>query len=254
MAKKKPTFILIPGMHGSDKFFVRQIEELSRFGKVLTVTFLQSGKQTLESLGRRVIEKSDSVKGPLVLVGHSTGAAVALSVLPALEKRALGVVLINSGTSVQLLSGGAKSLAKVMRILPKSAFKAFSSISSPLQNNFLCVNKAALKTRNRISGNVPPAVMAERLEALASYTPDWDKIESLNAEVLIVASLLDFIAPSFFEAIRLRSKLASSKIYIEFMHGHDCLIEKGFKISDAASYHHFLPQVFDASADDSIYT
>ena len=240
----KATFILVPAMHGTDKLFIRQIEELGPYGKVLTVTFPQRGQQSFANLCKALVKKAESVRGKIVLVGHSTGAAVILSALPELASRVLGVILINSGTAVRYQRVMAKGLAKVIDAMPDRLYRPLSELVFPFSNNHLMVNRSSLRTLRKVTKSMSPQVMAGRLQSLANFNPHDLDFSKYKGEVLVVASMFDLLVPSFLEAFTLKKMFSNAKVYFQFLNGHDCIIESGFELMSAIEYHEFLPNIF----------
>jgi pimeloyl-ACP methyl ester carboxylesterase len=251
VAKATTTFILVPAIHGTDKLFIRQIEELEDFGRVLTVAYPHRGPQTMEAFKDLVLEKANSVNGSIVLIGHSTGAAVVLFCLKELAHRIPGIVLINSGTGVRYTRPLVQGLAKVVDFLPPALYKPIAGAVVPLTNNYIKVNRRSFRTLRSVTRGLPPRVLAQRLKALASYRPEEEDFSYFHGEILIVASLLDMLVPSFFEAFSLKRQFPGARAYFQFLNGHDCIIESGFRLLDAVSYHNFLQDVFGDRASSS---
>ena len=240
----KATFVLVPAMHGTDKLFIRQIEELGPYGKVATVNFPQRGPQSLENLCKVLLKKVESIRGKVILVGHSTGAAVILKALPEISSRVLGVILINSATAIRYRKFVAKGIAKVLETMPTGLYRPLTDLFLPLSNNQLMVNRTSLRTLKKVTKSVSPQVIAERIKAIADFEPGKMDFSKYKGEVLVVASLFDLLVPSFFEAFSLRKLFPNAKVYFQFLNGHDCIIESGFELMSAIEYHEFIPAVF----------
>uniref|UniRef100_A0A8R7QXE3 Serine aminopeptidase S33 domain-containing protein n=1 Tax=Triticum urartu TaxID=4572 RepID=A0A8R7QXE3_TRIUA len=193
-------------------------------------------------------EHSASPTKPIYILGNSFGGCIALAVAARNPGTDLVLVLVNPATSFE-----------------RSRIKTLLSVFSPLSDR-VCIAAAALLNYNthnevnmalsimksgrhplealsRLTSNMSSSLKhSKMLDKLPKDTLKWkiklikqaasyanSHIESVTAEVLLLASCADRLLPSKSEANRLQKKLPKCRVFFFEKHGHSLLLVSFFK-------------------------
>ncbi|KAM3244924.1 hypothetical protein ACQJBY_056322 [Aegilops geniculata] len=195
-------------------------------------------------------EHSASPTKPIYILGNSFGGCIALAVAARNPGTDLVLVLVNPATSFE-----------------RSRIKTLLSVFSPLSDR-ACIAAAALLNYNihnevnmalsimksgrhplealsRLTSNMSSSLKHSKLlDKLPKDTLKWKiklikqaasyancHIQSVTAEVLLLASCADRLLPSKSEANRLQKKLPKCRVFFFEKHGHSLLLEHGVHVS-----------------------
>ncbi|WP_052003550.1 alpha/beta hydrolase [Microvirga sp. BSC39] len=89
---ERPTILLLPGLLCDASVWTAQVEALRPHAHVLVADFSQH--DSLEAMGRSALAM---VEGPIIAVGHSMGARVAMEMVHLAPKRIVKLALIDTG-------------------------------------------------------------------------------------------------------------------------------------------------------------
>ncbi|RCV25433.1 hypothetical protein SEVIR_5G166300v4 [Setaria viridis] len=202
----------------------------------------------VEDVVRR--EHATSPNKPIYLLGNSFGGCLALAVAARNPHIDLILVLVNPATSYekssiqQLLSffslfsdQACMAITALLNYnIDNEAHMAVSSMINgkhPLEElNRLTSNMSSFLKHSNILDKIPKDTMKWKMKLIkraASYANY--RLQSVQAEVLLLASCADKLLPSKAEADRLQKLLPKCTIYFFDKHGHSLLLEYGVHVA-----------------------
>ncbi|XP_037458710.1 acyltransferase-like protein At1g54570, chloroplastic [Triticum dicoccoides] len=250
-----PLMLYLPGVDGMGMGLCMHHKALGRIFELRCLHIPFHDRTPFEELVTMVedvvrAEHSTSPNKPIYLLGNSFGGCLALAVAARNPRIDLILVLVNPATSFE-----------------RSEIKKLLSVFSPLSNN-ACIAITALLNYNidnevnmalsrmqsgqhplealiRLTSNMSTSLKHTNiLDKLPKDTLKWKlklmkraaqyancRLQSVTAEVLLLASCDDNLLPSKYEAYRLQNKIPKSKIFFFEKHGHSLLLEHGVHVS-----------------------
>ncbi|XBI06860.1 hypothetical protein VPH35_134836 [Triticum aestivum] len=250
-----PLMLYLPGVDGMGMGLCMHHKALGRIFELRCLHIPFHDRTPFEELVTMVedvvrAEHSTSPNKPMYLLGNSFGGCLALAVAARNPRIDLILVLVNPATSFE-----------------RSEIKKLLSVFSPLSNN-ACIAITALLNYNidnevnmalsrmqsgkhplealiRLTNNMSSSLKHTNvLDKLPEDTLQWKmklmkraaqyancRLQSVTAEVLLLASCDDNLLPSKSEAYRLQNKIPKSKIFFFEKHGHSLLLEHGVHVS-----------------------
>ena len=91
-ANERPTILLLPGLLCDASVWAAQVEALRPHADVLVADFSQH--DSLEAMARSALAMMD---GPIIAIGHSMGARVAMEMVHLAPERIVKLALIDTG-------------------------------------------------------------------------------------------------------------------------------------------------------------
>ncbi|WVZ52983.1 hypothetical protein U9M48_003978 [Paspalum notatum var. saurae] len=160
-------------------------------------------------------EHATSPNKPIYLLGNSFGGCLALAVAARNPHIDLILVLVNPDNEVHM------------------AVSSMINGKHPLEAlNRLTNNMSSFLKHSNILDKIPEDTLKWKMKLIkraASYANY--RLQSVQAEVLLLASCADKLLPSKGEADRLQKSLPKCKVYFFEKHGHSLLLEYGVHVS-----------------------
>ncbi|KAL6627861.1 hypothetical protein ACP70R_031587 [Stipagrostis hirtigluma subsp. patula] len=195
-------------------------------------------------------EHATSPKRPIYLLGNSFGGCLALAVAARNPRIDLILVLVNPATSFER-----SDIQRLLSVVSPFSDQACMAITALLNYNIdnevsmavtsMIDGKHPLQALSRLTNNMSCFLKHSKiLDKIPEDTLRWKmklikraasyanyRLQSVQAEVLLLVSCADRLLPSKSEANRLQKFLPKCKVYFFANHGHSLLLEYGVHVS-----------------------
>ncbi|XP_051209781.1 phytyl ester synthase 1, chloroplastic-like [Lolium perenne] len=250
-----PLMLYLPGVDGMGMGLCMHHKALGRIFELRCMHIPFHDRTPFEELVTMVedvvrAEHSISPNKPIYLLGNSFGGCLALAVAARHPRINLILVLVNPATSYE--RSDIKTLLSVFSPLSDRACIAITALLNYNIDNEVNMalsrmksGKHPLEALSRLTNNLSSSLKHSNiLDKLPEDTLRWKmnlikraasyancRVQSVTAEVLLLASGADRLLPSKSEADRLQKKLPKCKVFFFENHGHSLLLEHGVHVS-----------------------
>lgn len=225
----RPPVVLIHGAGGTHLNWPAQVRRLAG-QRVIALDLPGHGKsegvghQSIEAYTRVVLQFMKAARLlPAVVVGHSMGGAIALSIALARPKRILGLGLIGSGAK--------------LRVVPALLEMASNPASFVAATNEVAEHSYSPSTDPHIKelgaqrlAEARPSVLAGDLLACDSFDV-MERVKKIKAPTLIVCGQDDLMTPPN-RSEYLRDQIDGAELHIVEQAGHMVMIERPDVVAD----------------------
>jgi len=238
----KPLMVMLPGLDGTSKLFVSQVQPLSRYFDVRCLAIPEANRQDWPELARAVVGLIKDVRGdrPVYLCGESFGACLALQVALLAPSLLDHLVLINTASALRHYAW-IRWATQYTSYVPDWLYRVSGAIALPLLANFDRIDGdkrvLLLKTVRPISQEC----VAWRIDMLHRFEVTPRQLASLTLPTSLLASQRDRLFPSDREAQLLNQSLPNAQIYYLPESGHVCLLEDEVDLSACLKMLNALP-------------
>ncbi|XP_062178494.1 phytyl ester synthase 1, chloroplastic-like [Phragmites australis] len=250
-----PLMLYLPGVDGMGMGLFMHHKALGRIFELRCMHIPFHDRMPFEELVTMVEdavtkEHATSPNKPIYLLGNSFGGCLALSVAARNPHIDLILVLVNPATSFEN-----SDIQQLLSVFSPFSDHACMAITALLNYNIdnevdmavssMINGKHPLEAINRLTNNmssflkhsnilekIPEDILRWKMKLIkqaASYANY--RLQSVQAEVLLLISCADRLLPSKAEANRLQKLLPKCKIYFFENHGHSLLLEYGVHVS-----------------------
>nr|CAB3477166.1 unnamed protein product [Digitaria exilis] len=250
-----PLMLYLPGVDGMGTGLFMHHKALGRIFELRCMHVPFHDRTPFEDLVTMVEdvvrkEHATSPNRPIYLLGNSFGGCLALAVAARNPHIDLILVLVNPATSYE--KSGIQQLLSFFSLFSDQACMAITALL-----NYNIENEAYMAVSSIINGKHPLAALNRLTNNMSSFlkhsnildkipedTLKWKmklikraasyanyRLQSVQAEVLLLASCGDKLLPSKAEADRLQKLLPKCKIYFFDKHGHSLLLEYGVHVA-----------------------
>ncbi|KAJ1283781.1 hypothetical protein BS78_03G152900 [Paspalum vaginatum] len=250
-----PLMLYLPGVDGMGTGLFMHHKALGRIFELRCMHVPFHDRTPFEDLVTMVEdvvrkEHATSPNKPLYLLGNSFGGCLALAVAARNPHIDLILVLVNPATSYE--KSGIQQLLSFFSLFSDQACMAITALL-----NYNIDNEVHMAVSSMINGKHPLEALDRLTNNMSSFlkhsnildkipedTLKWKmklikraasyanyRLQSVQAEVLLLASCADKLLPSKAEADRLQKSLPKCKVYFFEKHGHSLLLEYGVHVS-----------------------
>jgi len=224
----KEPLVLVPGIDGTGLLFYKQVPLLERRFAV-TATRLRDGARVMDELvadlHRSVAGASD---GQVTLLGESFGGALALSYALAHPERVGRLVILNSfprfGSPARLWLG-----YHLLRATPWGMMRLLRQLNGRRMHSAQTDPQEIRRFLELMQSTTREGYLS-RLQILREYDIR-ERLSSITAPVLYLASDRDALVPSVDQARLMTSLTPRASLRILEGHGHSCLIAPDLDLS-----------------------
>ncbi|MFN9175991.1 MAG: alpha/beta fold hydrolase [Synechocystis sp.] len=243
-SRHRPTLLYLPGMDGTGQLFYRQQVGLSEHFNLLAlglgaVTLPRDWTAIAKQINLLLSQKKQDKA--LYLCGESFGGCLALAYASQFPSQITKLILINPATAF-----GRRPWLQLGIPLNRWLPELFQSVTTLTGLPFLAaIERLHPGDRRQLLNamrSLPPAIVAERLALLQSFSESDIDLSQIEKPSLIVASQRDRLLPSVEEAYRLQSKLTEAAVHILPHSGHACLLETELSLRAILAEKNWLPQ------------
>ncbi|KAG2588731.1 hypothetical protein PVAP13_5NG230700 [Panicum virgatum] len=250
-----PLMLYLPGVDGMGMGLFMHHKALGRIFELRCMHVPLHDRTPFEDLVTMVEdivrkEHATSPNKPIYLLGNSFGGCLALAVASRNPHIDLILVLVNPATSYE--KSGIQQLLSFFSLFSGQACMAITALL-----NYNIDNEVHMAVSSMINGKHPLAALNRLTSNMSSFlkhsnildkipedTLKWKmklikraasyanyRLQSVQAEVLLLASCGDKLLPSKAEADRLQNLLPKCKVYFFDKHGHSLLLEYGVHVA-----------------------
>jgi 3-oxoadipate enol-lactonase len=214
-----PFLLYLPGLDGTGELFFRQIPELARDFTVITFSLRTEGSFTYEDLiGDLTLLIEELGCSRVALCGESFGGTLALQFAIARPEMVERLIIINSfpyfRNRALLLAGRI-----LIDLVPGELLHLSRSAAARLRMIAEDLSGEDLDKFIAITSRVPKLAAMRRMQLVAEHDVR-DKLGSIEAPTLLIASRKDRLQNSVTEAELMASSMPSAKIRIIEDCGH----------------------------------
>lgn len=227
---EKPLALLISGLDGTGKLYLRQIEPLSNRYRTLAWSFSPRAAFDLDDLVEEIACGTEGEQIPMVVVGESFGGMIAMKFALDYPDRVGRLALVNAFPWY----------ARKWRI------RLACVLSGLLSRRSLCRVKDWAAERTLATEGVPPENRRAYIEAIrAVHYPAYrrrlelvrdvdlrPRLSAIKAPTILFASGRDKIVPSIRAARLMASMLRDATVHEFPQAGHALLLTPGFTLAD----------------------
>lgn len=244
--RHRPTLIYFPGLDGTGRLFYRQQVDLSpHFNLLALVLPPDSLSPQWTAIATQVYRCLHNVlpvtpQYPLYLCGESFGGCLALAYAFQHPDSIAKLVLINPATAFDRCPWLELGIP-LHRWLPEGVHPLTTLTGLPFLAALERLHPDDRRQLLRAMRTVSPAIVAERLALLQSFSQSGIDLARVHVPSLILASRRDRLLPSVEEAYRLNNHLRNATVQILPHSGHACLLEKDFSLGRILATRGWLP-------------
>lgn len=217
------TVVLVPGLDGTGELFYRQTPLLARSYRVATYA-LRDDAASMETLIddlATVVDEAAPRDKRAIVIGESFGGALALSFALANPARVSALVVVNSFAhfSPQLRL---RAAICGLRAMPWGAMQLSRRLTA-FRLHSRHTHRREIRRFIELTATATREGYIGRLQLLRQYDLR-DRLQSLTAATLFLASERDHLVPSVAQARYMASRVPGAQLQVLQGHGHICLI------------------------------
>ncbi|MDB9525624.1 alpha/beta hydrolase [Oscillatoria sp. CS-180] len=240
---EKPLLVMLPGMDGTGKLFMSQIQSLSRYFDVRCLSIPENNRQDWKDLAQSVVELIYHAqrKRLTYLCGESFGGCLALQVALTAPQILSRLVVINPASALRR-QAWLRWTTQYSELVPEWLFKTSGAIALPLLANFDRIDETQRHLFVKTVRPISQSCVTWRIKMLNRFEANPDHLKRLSTPTALLASGRDRLFPSDKEARLLSQYLPNAVIRALPHSGHVCLLEKDIDLADCLASLNFLPK------------
>jgi pimeloyl-ACP methyl ester carboxylesterase len=224
---ERPVVLLLPGLLCDASVWTAQAEALRPHAPVLVADF--SEHDSLEAMARSALAM---VEGPIIAVGHSMGARVAMEMVHLAPERIVKLALIDTGIDSRKDGEEAKR-----QVLVDLAFDAGMGVLAdrwlpPMVHADRVEDRALLDPLKEMVLRATPEQHQRQIRALLNRPNLLPRLEGITCPTLVMVGRQDRWSP-LAQHEEMAARIPNAKLVVIEDSGHMTLLEQPEQVSDA---------------------
>jgi pimeloyl-ACP methyl ester carboxylesterase len=223
--------IYIPGIEGTARLLFKQIDDLCRVRRVVSVPLRPEGQYGLDRLVADVKWIAGQVTNePVTLLAESFGGLVAIATALAHPNLVDGMILLNTFPCFAQRAK-IRSAVALLSVLPYSLFKAYRTGRSRDELFSSDISSEDRKTFHELTRLVPRDGYLSRLRIIRD-TDLRPQLKNVSARTLVIAGSEDRLFDSVAYGRQITASVPNAKLKILHGTGHAALLAGGVRVRD----------------------
>lgn len=249
---EKPLLVMFPGLDGTGKLFVSQVESISRHFDVRCLSIPDENRQDWDALANAVLDLiHDARRGrPTFVCGESYGGCLALKVVMTAPEVIDRLIVINPASALRR-QPWLRWSTQAAPYVPDWLYNASGRLALPLLANFDRIAASQQQLFVETIRSVTQECVLWRLSMLHQFEASPEHLKRLSMPTALLASGRDRLFPSLREVGLLKEYLPNAVTHYLPDSGHVCLLEEDVDLADCLKTLDFLPEASSTRLKES---
>ena len=224
---ERPTILFLPGLLCDASVWTAQAEALRPHAHVLVADF--SEHDSLEAMARSALEM---VEGPIIAVGHSMGARVAMETVHLAPERIVKLALIDTGIDSRKEGEEAKRQVLVELAYKEGMGALANRWLPPMVHEDRIDDQALLAPMKAMVMRATPEQHQRQIRALLNRPNLFPRLASITCPTLVMVGRQDRWSP-LAQHEEMAAHIPNAELVIIEDSGHMTLLEQPEQVSNA---------------------
>jgi pimeloyl-ACP methyl ester carboxylesterase len=246
---ERPTILLLPGLLCDASVWAAQIEALRPHADVLVADFSQH--DSLEAMARSALAM---VEGPIIAIGHSMGARVAMEMVHLAPERIAKIALIDTGIDSRKEGEEAKRQVLVDLAFNEGMEALADRWLPPMLHADRVGDRAILAPLKKMVMRATPQQHQRQIQALLNRPNLVPRLAGITCPTLVMVGRQDRWSP-LAQHEEMAAGIPNAELVVIEDSGHMTLLEQPEQVSDALlrwlGFEHKLASMHDAAAREN---